>query len=270
MTIAVKLAGGLGNQMFQYALGRRLADERGEKLLLDVSYYQKAKHCQFVLDKFNVRFDLPTQEDSTIPFQLIQEPNLAYHPEILELKGDLMLAGYWQNPKYTEATLESLRKDFIPKQDVNPSLRPLMDLMTNSNSVAVHVRGGDYKGWRKFDVATPKYYQEAFKKVDSEVFKPAYVVFTNDREYAEWILYEVLQTHKVIIVNGQDWEEIYMMSKCNHHIIVNSSFSWWGSQLCNNLDKRVIAPSFWFHSDGQTNEHLEISPYTQKMMLIEP
>jgi len=269
MTIAIKLAGGLGNQMFQYALGRRLADERGERLLLEQSYYLKAKHCKFALDKFQIRFDIADERDVNTQFQLIQEKNLAHDPGIFELKGDLMLAGYWQNPNYLDHP-KSLRDDFRSKVDINPNLFPLRQLIKENNSVSVHVRGGDYKGWRKFDVVTPEYYNKAFEKIAQEVEKPLFFVFTNDKEYTEWILYDVQKKYQIILVSGEDWEELCLMQMCKHHIIVNSSFSWWGSHLSCYSGKKIIAPSVWFHPDGQTNEHLEISPWKENMILIDP
>lgn len=268
MTIAIRFQGGLGNQMFQYALGRRLADERGERLILEQSYYLKAKHCKFALDKFQIRFDIADERDANTQFQLIQEKSLAYDPGIFELKGDLMLDGYWQNPGYIDHP-KSLRDDFRPKVDIDPNLLPLRQLIKENNSVSVHVRGGDYKGWYQFDRATPDYYNKAFEKIAQEVEKPLFFVFTNDKEYAEWILYDVQKKYQIILVSGEDWEELCLMQMCKHHIIVNSSFSWWGSYLSDNPGKKIIALSPWFNDNGNTKEHLEINPYTSDMTIIE-
>jgi len=269
MSIAVKLVGGLGNQMWQYALGRRLADERSEKLFLDGSYYQTVKNLRFSLDVFNIRFDIPDQEDFNTQLKVIQEKSMAYDPSIFEIEGDLILTGYWQNPKYLPS-IESLRSDFSLRQDINTNLFSLRQLIKDNNAVSVHVRGGDYKGWRKFDVVTPEYYNKAFEKIVQEIEKPLFFVFTNDREYAEWILYDVQKKYQIILVGGEDWEELSLMQICKYHIIVNSTLSWWGSHLSCYSNKKIIAPSIWFHPDGQTNEHIEISPWTEKMMLVKP
>ncbi len=263
MVIVVQCKGGVGNQMFQYALGRRLADIRGDKLFLDSSYYQNTPNRHISIDKFNIRVDEPTEEDRHLPYTIIQEKGLQYHPDILTTKEEnIVLQGYWQNPDYFFGYKEQLRKDFTLKVDIND--------IKESNSVAAHMRGEDYRGWKKFDVVTSDYYRRAFALIDLAVEKPQFFIFSNDPEYAHYLLREVDNKYSIHYVSREDYIDFDIMKKCSHYIIANSSFSWWGSFLGENLNKIVIAPRLWFNDDGQTNEHNEISLHREDMTVIEP
>lgn len=262
MSIYTILRGGIGNQMFQYALGRHIADKLDTQLYLEKSYYTEAKHCQFRLDKFNIREDQIISEHQT-SYQLLKETSMDFNPHVLNLTGNLALYGYWQNSNYFKDIRSSLLKDFTPKDSCRIAI-------PEGNSVAVHIRGGDYRGWHKFDVVSPNYYKEAFRLIAEKVENPRFYIFTNDDEYALKMLAEVAGHYEIMRLQGEEWEEMNLMSRCNHHIIANSSFSWWSSYLCNNPDKIIISPSKWFNEEPSNKDHLEIDLYTSDMILIEP
>lgn len=260
MVIGVKLAGGVGNQLFQYCLGRRLADKNNDRLILDTSYYQRAKHCKYELDKFNIRIDQPIPEDSQTQFQQVQEQTMSFIPEVLELKGNILLQGYWQSPKYLE--------ERIVKELDRIGLDHNGGIIAGDNGVAIHVRGGDYKGWKKFDVCTYEYYNKAYEIIKAKVQNPKFVVFTDDESYAKYLLYDISKKENLTYTPYQGREAIEHMNRCKHIIASNSTFAWWGYKL--GYHGTSIFPSKWFNEEPGNNQHNEINLYEDQMILVEP
>jgi hypothetical protein len=256
MTIVIKLAGGVGNQLFQYCLGRRLADKNNDRLLLDASYYQKAKHCKYELDRFNIRVDNPTPEDNTRQYQLVQENTMSFIPEVLELKGDIILQGYWQNPKYIEQYL--VEELSFTKGNVSIS-----------NRLGIHVRGNDYKGWKKFDVCTYEYYNKAFKKVKKYIDGYTHIeVFTDDIPYARYLLWDIAQEANLTYLDIPDTvEAMKQLAWCNQKICSNSTFAWWACTL--GVSGMFYFPSKWFNDVGD-GQHEQINLCKPNMILIDP
>jgi hypothetical protein len=258
MTIVIKLAGGVGNQLFQYCLGRRLADKNNDRLLLDTSYYQKAKHCKYELDRFNIRVDNPVPEDNSRQYQIIQENTMSFIPEVLELKGDIILQGYWQSPRYIE---NYIIRELIPTQTLS---NPLWD---KSKATAIHVRGNDYKGWKKFDVCTYNYYNQAVKYIKENSETELFVVYTDDVEYAKYMLWDVAQDTQVIYAPSNGVYDILEIAGYKNIIASNSTFAWWGYKFGSH--KISIFPSKWFNNVGD-GQNEQINLYEDKMILIEP
>lgn len=261
MTIALKLCGGVGNQLFQYCLGRRLADKNNDRLIFDTSYYQKAKHCKYELDKFNIRVDKSIPEDNSTQFQLIQEQVMSFIPEVLELKGNILLQGYWQSPKYLDETVVST----LPY--INTTYSNFN--VDYTNACVIHIRGNDYKGWKKFDICTYEYYNKAVALMKEQGFNKFYV-YTDDKPYAEYLLYDIIEDKSNIILFPPTCGayDILEMAKCGAIIGANSTFSYWGYKLGDH--KVVIFPSRWFNEEPGNQQHLEINLYEEKMTLIEP
>lgn len=258
MVIAIKFQGGLGNQMFQYCLGRRLADKLGTRLIADVGYYQKAKHCKYELNKFNARIDDPTPEDTSTQFKLVQEGTMSFIPEVLELEGDVMLQGYWQNPKYLD---DRIVKELIPSKIFSS---PLWD---KSSATAIHIRGGDYRGWKKFATIDYTYYNRAVEYIRDNSDCNLFVVYTDDTSYAEYMLYDVMNDSKVIFAEPNGVYDILEMAGCKHRIIANSTFSLW-ADIFSNKEGITIAPDTWFNPEPGNNHHIEIDPYLPHMIKL--
>ncbi len=272
--IIMRLLGGLGNQMFQHATGRRLASHLGTKLKLDVSGFEAYKLRSYSLDAFHLKADFATKADVVrLKFgktalmkwrvlgkkeqdlrpmpSYIQEKHFRFDPAMLNLPDGVYLDGYWQSEKYFADISDAIRADFAPQNPMSaPSIR-ISEKIKSFNSVALHVRRGDY-------VSNPNtnkvhgslgvdYYERSMEAMVSKLPKPHFFVFSDD---PTWARTHFGDTGSVTIVDVNDeahaHEDMRLMSLCAHHIIANSSFSWWGAWLAENLDKIVIAPQKWF------------------------
>ena len=268
--VIVNLKGGLGNQMFQYALGRHLAEKNNVVLKLDTTSLSKAEEIgniyrPFDLDAFNIKNELATpQEVRSLRYpygifsklkniferKILRKTFVEFDAKVLELKDDTYLDGYWQSPKYFEAIRNTLLADFTLKNPLSPSGQALQEKILKSTSVALHVRHGDYvtnqRVLNENGICSVEYYKRAIEIILSKVPDPTFFVFSDDIEWAKANL--TLPTDAVFVSDKtiSAPEELYLMSACQHNIIANSSFSWWGAWLNQNGDKTVIAPTPWF------------------------
>lgn len=273
--IIVRLAGGLANQMFPYALGRHLAHKLGTELKLDISgfhVYQIRKDIAFrryALNAFDIVENFATSEEvkaltvrdknlferifrkkSGRPKSYIKEKQYHFDPSILELTGDLYLEGNWSSPKYFEDIEPIIRNDFIFRQA--PSERNLewIDRINSGKAVSIHVRRGDYVWNAKTNsyhgVCSLEYYQRAVQYIADHMESPHFFIFSDE---PDWVRGNMHLDWPMTIVdhNGplQEHEDLRLMSHCRHHIIANSGFSWWAAWLNKYPAKMVIAPERW-------------------------
>jgi hypothetical protein len=272
--IIVKLIGGLGNQMFQYALGRKLSLVNNDMFKLDISDYNKqnihATKREYRLKFFNIVENIAEEKEviklkggKLLNNKIFNKLGIRYKtyikekitnvfdPEILNLKGDIYLEGYWQNEKYFKDIRNILLKEFTLKNKPPKIFYELLDSIKNMNSVVIHIRGGDYvrdKETAKFHgILSIDYYAKAIKIFIEKLKDPKFFIFTDDAEYANFIL-NGLKINYVLVsqYNLADYEELILMSNFKNFIIANSSFSWWEAWLSDCEDKIVVAPSVWF------------------------
>jgi hypothetical protein len=284
--VIVKLIGGLGNQLFQYSAGRRLAHVRGVELKLDVtglddSSYRTAR--PYELAPFDVVQTVASPREITkhtrpnssilsrlfhrlvrkgvqLPKSYIKETRYHFDPCILDLPDDVYLDGYWQSERYFVDIAETIRKEVtvtIPLEGRNAELsREIL----RSQAVSLHVRRGDYAT----DPVTNEvhgicgldYYARAVAHIASKIGPPVFFAFSDD---PAWVREHLTFSYPVHIVDHNDaahcYEDMRLMSLCNHHIIANSSFSWWGAWLNPRPDKIVVAPKRWFNNyDADTRD----------------
>ena len=264
--ITVKLLGGLGNQMFQYAIGRHLAIKNGDALTLDLSELLKRENINytprsFELDVFDIKCASkilpgkiqPLKTRVTLKYltKKVNENGLAYHANVLALKGNVYLNGWWQNEKYFSDIENVIRKDFTLKPAELPHSEYLRTIRS-ANSVSVHFRLGDYVSnpvARAFHGVLPlDYYKNAIKKITEQVPNPHFFIFSDD---VDWVKtnFPFEQDHTFITPgNGNGAVDMHLMSLCKYNIIANSSFSWWGAWLNQNPGKIVIAPKKWYNA----------------------
>jgi hypothetical protein len=200
--------------------------------------------------------------------KLVNEKGYQFNPEIMELKGNIYLNGYWQSEKYFEAIRSNLLSEFslknslLDKLESNESLRKIKALINTTNSVSVHFRRGDYVSdsvtSQFHGTCSMSYYQNAIKRIVAEIPNPHFFLFTDD---PEWV-----KSQKIIegfpstlAVTSNMHLDMYLMSQCQHNIIANSSFSWWGAWLNRNPEKLVIAPKRWYAK-------VELNPQTQDLV----
>ena len=273
--ITVKLLGGLGNQMFQYALGRQLSIKNNDSLMLDLTDLLKRDGINYTpreyeLDVFNIDCAgkiLPGEfksfkERFTFKYltKKVNENGHRFSPKVLALKGNLDLNGFWQNEKYFKSIEDVIRRDFTLKAGVLPVGDPAIKKISAANSVSVHFRLGDYlsnPNARNFHgVLDVDYYKAAIVKINELVGSPYFFIFSDNVDWVkENFVFE--QGHTFISQEGNAAVDMQLMSACKHHIIANSSFSWWGAWLDPKPDKIVIAPKQWF-----TTTPTEIVPET--------
>lgn len=272
--IIIKIAGGLGNQMFQYALGRALL-ARGREVFLDCSGFdsqaQSDTKRKYELDKFDVKIKQVSPKDKE-KFcnwkqylyyyfgriikkdisRIVLEKEHCFLPQIAECDSKYLI-GYWQTEKYFKSIRRELLSDFsfqnLTFSHQNEKLRD--DILSTKNAVGVHVRGGDYNTADNVsiygNICDSEYYQKAFEYIEKAVGKAKYYIFTNDPEWAKKMIPFKKDNIEIIDWNSEEdgWMDMYMMSICRHNIIANSSFSWWAAWLNQNSEKIVIAPKKW-------------------------
>lgn len=270
--IVVKLIGGLGNQMFQYAFAMTHI-LKGQKVKFDLSYYHNdSRHGGFWLDK---AFDLDLIEGNLRDFFYFMErikdkkgnshyqkkKNRFFIEERLENEftynsnfeqlDNCYFSGYWQNFNYFSRIEAELRTSFMFRE-IDPTDLPnlkLKDEIIKNNSISIHIRRGDYLQSAPHINLELEYYTKATDFIKQRIDNPCYYIFTDDIEWARENL--VLDNSYFVEGNGKIkcHVDMYLMNLCKHNIIANSTFSWWSAWLNANPKKIVITPKKWFHHE---------------------
>jgi len=265
--ILVKLMGGMGNQMFQYAFAKSLASKCQTSFEMDLSFLKRRDmpegfvYRNYDLDIYKVeeRFadELPKK------FDLIQEPHYHYSQQTVEdtekklkRKGifkpkDVLLEGYWQSPKYFKDIEQEIRKNFCFKDSVVDSdlenISKMYSDISNSNSVMINVRRADYLDTDTHGVMGLEFIQKGIDLLNEKISDPKYFIFSDD---VEWCKENVKLDNMVLVDHTHKGEKfgsyLELMKSCKHFIIPNSTFAWWAAWLCENENKIVIAPKRWF------------------------
>lgn len=275
--IYVKIDGGLGNQMFQYALALSLK-EFGLDIKIDLASFKKnVLHNGFELNKI-FHISIPVAEHEEVKH--LKDDNTSYlhkvkrkivgrkkshitennfNLESLNLNDNFYLDGYWQSENFFDVGRKKVIETYQFPKIYDSRNEDIISKIKNSNSVSIHVRRGDYinnsKIYKEYGAICGKeYYDNAISKLKSHIKNPTFFVFTNDSEWAKKNLSISNQSHLI------DWnkkensfKDMYLMTLCKHNIIPNSSFSWWGAWLNKNKNKTVIAPNIWKISEGSNN-----------------
>jgi len=282
--IIIQLYGGLGNQMFQYAAGRSLAYSLNTELKLDITQYREDKLRNYALSVFSMTKNVASATDlgrvrrplawnikhpikalrtvipQNVPIRFVKERHFYFDREIFALSDNVYLDGHWQSEKYFKNIEAIIREDFTLSDEPDYLNKQMADKIRNCEAVSLHVRRGDYisnpvtTAYHGF--CSEEYYHRAISKLESSVKDPHFFVFSDDPVWAKENLKSGYPT-TMIDFNGseKDYEDLRLMSLCKHHIIANSSFSWWGAWLSNNPQKIVIAPKQWFnYSDIDTKD----------------
>jgi Glycosyl transferase family 11 len=244
----VRLTGGLGNQMFQYAFGRSLSMQRYDPL----KFVWSRSTWDYGLDAYNTRIELV---NPPIHAPVYEEPGFAYdHGVMTSLKGSYY-KGYWQSPKYFSKYADELRQELTPKV-IRPEVKDRASELRAENSVFVHVRRGDYTnpGTKDFHGLMPsEYYREAQNYLREKLNKPTFYYFSDDPKWVTDNLYiDFSLGEQVLGGTGNLHEDLYLMRNCRHGIGANSTFSWFGNWLGEHPDRVSIAPKKWF-----TNESID-------------
>ena len=243
--IIIKLKGGLGNQMFQYAYGRKL-ELSGKKVVFDTSFFKgnKAKKDaarEFKLNKFNLQTQSSFSDKKHVFLDIFNK---------IKRNLGFKIKEFYQGEKYFIAVGELIRREFTLKKELSFRAQEILQKIEKDNSISLHIRRGDYvtnlKTSAYHGVYGLDYYRAAMKLIKEKISNPIFFIFSDDINWAK----ENFAGEEFIFVSSpeiEDVEEMILMSKCKHNIIANSSFSWWGAWLNNNLEKVIIAPKKWFN-----------------------
>ncbi|MBA3004361.1 MAG: alpha-1,2-fucosyltransferase [Desulfurivibrio sp.] len=274
--IIVRIMGGLGNQMFQYAVGRQLATTHNTVLKLDISEFKNYPLHNYGLSVFNIKELFATPEEikllkepesgsltkklkiffrrpSKLGITHIREKQYHFDPEILAMPDSIYLDGYWQSEKYFSHIADIIKNEFTIKLSQAAKNLKLARQIESCESVSLHVRRGDYVTDEKTNIihgtCDLDYYEHCIAHLAQRVSLPHFFIFSDDPDWAEK---NIKTTYPVTFVghNGpeKNYEDLRLMSQCRHHIIANSSFSWWGAWLGQHRGTIVYAPKRWFNS----------------------
>ncbi|ATG37209.1 hypothetical protein PhaeoP23_03123 [Phaeobacter piscinae] len=264
--IITRLHGRLGNQMFQYAAGRALADRLGVSVALDSRGAELRGEGVltrvFDLDLATPDILPPLRQRAPLGYalwrslgqhlgagpKLRREAGLGYNPGFADWGDNSYLHGYWQSERYFAQSAERIRRDFTFPEYANQQNAEMAARIHETNAISLHVRRGDYLTLAAHVLCDQAYYEAALARVlDGLEGHPTVYVFSDDPQWAKENL--PLPCDKVVVdFNGADtdYEDMRLMSLCKHNIIGNSSFSWWAAWLNQTPDRRVAGPAKWF------------------------
>jgi len=285
--IIVKLKGGLGNQMFQWALGRALAHKHNTEFKIDVYFLLDGTERKnftprnYDLDIFKLSPDFATKDDLSkfkFPkfgkyglfverlkqkfyrrfdangFNFIIQTKFDYDEQIAEAPPNSYIEGYFQTELYFKPIEDIIREDFRFRDELVNGAEDMGKAISSAQSVAVHIRRGDYvtnpKANKTHGLMTKDYYKSAFEIIESKVESPHYFVFSDDNDWCRQNFdFSGNMTLIEDDIKGKKFQfSLRLMSMCKHAIVANSSFSWWGAWLNPSKERIVIGPQNWFAS----------------------
>lgn len=282
--VTVFIDGGLGNQMFQYAFGRTIADRRASELYLDCTALQQSRQGvtprEYSLDSFNIRATVisNTKNSSRIKFWILRkwpfianffkfniEVNHNFQVNLTKDNSSIYFRGYWQSHLYFTENKHRIFNDFLPKSDLSINANDLIKLAESSSSVMIHVRRGDYislKSASEYHASLNiSYYKRAYENIFFHVSNPIFFIFSDDIEWCKSEFSFIKEKVHFIPPNklAAAWEDLIVMSHCKHQIIANSSFSWWSAWLADyrfgTTERFVSAPNNWFVKETIVSSH---------------
>ncbi len=271
-----RLIGGLGNQMFQYAVGRVLSLKRGVPLWLDTRPLQaQAEHTprSYALGAFDIRAEVPDAKGwqaltglTGLNMAQVQEQGPRFMPEALQAQAPVCLHGYWQSERYIRAIRPVLQLDFKLRQGPSAEMLAWAQRMRSSSesghaSVMLHVRRGDYvslpSAAAHHGLCSLSYYEQALQALQDQHGPLEVFAFSDDPAWvAAWAAQALKPLHACHVVslaapNDRPAEhDLWLMQQCQHHIIANSSYSWWAAWLGQRSSTTVIAPKAWMKAPG--------------------
>ena len=281
--VIVRVKGGLGNQLFQYAAAKSLALRLGVELLLDINWYfeKNNSNIKFILDRLQIEDSILTPVSKMprkittslykihdklslfgITAPLLNDIDFQFNHDVLNTKSPAILDGYWQNENYFLKYREDLINFFQIKGEVDSENKQLLKKINLSNSICLHVRRGDYINDSKVanvhGTCSREYYCNALDHLSKEIESPTVYVFSDEPEWAKTNLnldYESIY----VDINSTDKPELdlLLMKSCKYFIIANSTFSWWAAWLSLYKNKKVIAPKTWF-KNMILNNHMKL------------
>ena len=256
--IIVKIMGGLGNQMFQYAIAKSIAVRNKDNFKLDITFYSKQTLRKYELNLLDIDEVLVNKKSFfskvTSKFRFLtkiyyMERKIAEYDSNVFNKKNVILDGYWQNEKYFKDIRGKILQDFTPVSSLSNKANYYLNSIKNSNSVSVHVRRADYieniNTNANHGVCGLSYYKKAFKYLNNKTDNVTFFIFSDDISWCKKV-FRFLERKVFVEDTKSTIDDLELMKNCKHNIIANSTFSWWGAWLNQNEQKIVIAPKKWF------------------------
>lgn len=270
--ITARITSGLGNQLFQYAMGRSLALRGNTSLWFDLSYYRQTYATDtvrlFKLDRFNIDYTvlhtspyqylskatklLPNRTLKPL-FEFTREPHFHFDPSALNAHARFVtLDGFWQSERYFAHGEAVIRRELTFKRETGATFASYRRQIERSEQpISVHVRRGDYVSHpefsQSFGFVGAEYYRAAIARLTAQFPTATLFLFSDD---PAWVRENLAADIPHVFVKNTgpdaDLDDLQLMSLCKHHIIANSSFSWWGAWLNADKNKVVVAPDRWF------------------------
>ena len=291
LAVIVALNGGLGNQLFQYAMGRALSLRNQVPLILDLSWFDHIRKQDgsittvrnyalepFALAALTQSIGLPQPKSPGIAGRIMRrvlrylprrhegrrvyfEKGYTFDKTAFSLKAPIWIEGYWQSHRYFDDVSEVLRYELGAHQKVSAATSAMLQKIANCDAICLHVRRGDYVT-NKHAVATHglcslDYYAKGIQLVLDGMDDPRCFVFSDDPEWARNNL-KLPIPMTIVDINEADaaHQDLWLMSACKRFVIANSSLSWWGAWLSQREGKMVVAPRQWFADTGRDTKDL--------------
>jgi hypothetical protein len=276
--IVSKITGGLGNQMFQYAIAKAIAKKRNDKFKLDISFYPNQTLRKYELNYFKIEEDIATNHEIEIlgdkasfwfkikrKLGITLSSSMSYCPEkestildtsVFNYTNGIYLDGYWQNEGYFKEIRYELLKDFTLKNEISNEARKYLENIKNNNSISLHVRRGDYIQVSHTNsihgTCDLIYYKKATDYINKCVKNSHFYIFSDDIDWCKQNF--IFLKNKVFIDDTNSaFDDLELMKNCKHNIIANSTFSWWSAWLNENNDKIIISPAIWWKTMPSKN-----------------
>jgi len=290
--IIIGIYGGLGNQMFQYACGKVIANKLAVELKLDISLVSDRTPTEnFTLREYElgvfkideqlaslseVRRFVPNLWNATYFTKKLfkvkriltnkelyyEKAKFKYENQINYIKDNTYIHGYFQTDKYFNSIKTELLNIFSLRKEIDQLNISLISKMKNENSVSIHIRRGDYhcSTFELLDIST--YYSKAIEIIKDKVKNPVFYIFSNDTFWTEqhFSSFDIKKTFVKNNTGENSYMDMILMSKCKHNICANSSFSWWGAWLNENQKRIVIVPKKWFKSGEFIDNTYDLIP----------
>lgn len=270
--VVVGLSGGLGNQLFQYAAGRALSLRLGVDLVLDTTWFHGHPDRTYALEPFSINANIYSGPDflpewlkrvecrltrrwagKRLAVPIFRELHFHFNEAYSLLKHPVYLEGFWQSERYFIDFKKIITKDLMLKSQVSRSFNLIADHIQQSDAICIHIRRGDYVtnpiASKTHGLCSLDYIHQGVKMVSKDLIRPYCFIFSDD---PGWVRKNLTLDLPLTVVDFAKPHEphldLALMMQCKHFVIANSSFSWWGAWLSDNLSKRIVAPKKWFAS----------------------
>jgi hypothetical protein len=281
--IYARIRGGLGNQLFQYCAARSLADQLNVSLGLDIREYDESSPYDMSLNHFNLRAEFhPTnlirhKKSGRLAYlfdklkgnhrNIYKEPFLMFDKNLSERADGTYLKGYWQSEKYFISNKKNILKDLSFNKSPDRLNQASLKDIQKTTSVSLHIRRGDYVSNSRYNsihgICDLDYYKKAVMYLTKNIGNDIKIfAFSDD---PDWVLRNLNLPIDIKFINNNSsknsFEDLRLMLSCDHNIIANSSFSWWGAWLNQNPKKIVISPQKWYANNKLSNPDITPSKW---------